>query len=964
MILWKIKKNIQIALGLVVVLFVLDMSAYVYPQLKPARKVFDKLVTYKKFKRTIHLRYKKIKYQILVSRDFKKNVGLSMLSLLLIVLAISKLRKKASPVGKRELHKILESLNLIYEEVTKDPVMKITSSGREPKKDSSGRVVYKEILHIPKVKVHSEKAGFTITGIHERCQANFIKYFNGLIELMFKKNMISFEIGEFEATGFPGEYIVKGVSKSGILERDLFKSIGWYRKEVENGITKEIYPYKEIDSEKRSVSLHLNGLSITEEKIKSKLSDFSKFINLNLDKKFEKFNDKYVFEITKEISTKWQKGENGVRDIAANFDLWQETVVSKLKAAKSEQLYLGEIVDPTIKMDETEIFWDIKMCPHMMVAGATRSGKSKTLIGVIADLAAAYPKAIWYFGDAKSSADFVPVAKALSVFPVAIVNPTDPTIEFANVVTAAWNHYVNRQRVLKEASHEGYDCSTFLELREASVKANMPEWYFEKVFLVIDEFAALQTLMKDPSKLMNTEGTILWMIKKLLAESASYGITIILASQRVQADSFPTPIRSNLTAKLMHIMNQQDANFLENPDLVKLKTGQYYLDVNGLMDKNNQNKIKCTHVYVGDNPQEVFELLDITPPEKKPFDFDLLYNSGESIDFDKMGPLGVSKYVKQLFLVKEGFKIMKQYGADLKLLSMFAEKGGQKYALGFIDINEFLGEMFLENLERESSVDLNEYTKIFFVTGKEVTSEGKTKALSGLVQTLGIGNSIVLVKQQYMRDLKLAFDLYKEDKTDLLFTKQLQFIDKKQEDTVEGRLEELYKHANDEEMTLSVDELLRISAIKKPKDKGDQFEGFYMKFERAQGHDTVFARELIEKKIVNMYTANSRAEGGADLIRWVNKDKKEAIIIQLKNVTSRALNNDVLGKTESAKRIYQKHGLKVVGMMVVTTGKVTKQLNAHAKDSDIIVIDGEQLKKMVNEHMKKTIGKRKENGDD
>lgn len=56
--------------------------------------------------------------------------------------------------------------------------------------------------------------------------------------------------------------------------------------------------------------------------------------------------------------------------------------------------------------------------------------------------------------------------------------------------------------------------------------------------------------------------------------------------------------------------------------------------------------------------------------------------------------------------------------------------------------------------------------------------------------------------------------------------------------------------------------------------KGDKFEAFYLLLERNAGFDTVIARELIETKIVDIKTSNSRSDGGVDLIRWVDKEKR------------------------------------------------------------------------------------------
>jgi hypothetical protein len=872
--------------------------------------------------------------------------GVPVVILLIIMIRLS-LRLKTKVLKKDVVKIILKEMELIYEEQTKEQDFYTNYLGKKvPKLDKLGNKVFKIIEHVPRIK--RTDSGATINNVHPKAEANLFKYQNGLLRALELADVIDFETGIISPTGFPGQFDIAKLSRAAADEMDLFKRIGWFKKGIENGIQKDFYPNAVIDKEELKVTLYLNGLTLTEENIKKGHSAFSNFHNISLDKKYENFHDRYEIPILETVKSKWAKG-----DICDNMGLWEESVIDRMRDKDAEHWYLGEIIDPNIRYSEPEIFWPIATAPHCLIAGATRSGKTKTGGGVIIDVAQAYPNAEFYFGDAKASADWIPFADKLSPYPVAFPNPNDPTIEFANIVLEVWNKFMERRKISEEASSLGYKCSTYLELRTAAIEEGRPEWNLGRIFLVIDEFAALQTLMVDPKKLINAENSILWMIKRLLAEAASYGISIILLSQRVQVDSYPSSIRSNLTIRLLHIMSSNDANFLETPELTSLRTGEYILQANGLLDDNNTQKFKCRHLYIGDSSQKVLEGLDFTTPGKQDWDMDLLYNTGESQKIQDMDMNGVSKYVKQCFFKREGFNILESSPADEKTISLVAEKDGITYGVGFPDINELLDQTFFEDAKIEQP-NLDDMFQIWFITGKEVNSASKKEALQKLISDHP--NALILIKQDYIRKLKIAYGFYQREDETIVFQKLLDDISTKKEDQVQANIDDLYGITRDTSGNIvdqytdeyvNLDKLSEIKKIRNPKEKGDEFERFMMAIELGLNYDTQYARELIERQEVKFKTANKRAEGGVDLVRWTNRITKSAIIIQLKNQTSKSLNTNVMDKLTKSEFLYKGLGINVVGKLLITTGTLTKQAKEEAKIMGIDIIDGEGVKKLV-----------------
>lgn len=342
-------------------------------------------------------------------------------------------------------------------------------------------------------------------------------------------------------------------------------------------------------------------------------------------------------------------GKNSRADIGSLLKPYEDQIIAKMRPPKSdpcgyENIFLGEVTDSRW-WSSSRIYAQLATNPHMVIVGQTRSGKSKSVQSFIYSFARAFPDTIWFFCDGKSSPDYHPFAEYLSEFPMAgmSTNETDKLIELANIIEEVWKIFQQRIRAFNDAQANGVACSTIYEYRK--FVGPMPQ-----VWLVIDEFAAFQQEMSFRAN-MDVSGTLADRIRRLLAESASYGIHILLASQRYQQEDFPPRIRSNLTTNIIHNVQSKDAKFLELEDATQLPKGSYILRASGIFcEYTGLSEMRCKLPYIGDyvTPliKKTIEPIDKT--RKKDFNYNLLYKKGDD-ELDKIGVPGITKMLRQFF---------------------------------------------------------------------------------------------------------------------------------------------------------------------------------------------------------------------------------------------------------------------------------------------------------------------------
>lgn len=309
-------------------------------------------------------------------------------------------------------------------------------------------------------------------------------------------------------------------------------------------------------------------------------------------------------------------------------------VVESVKApGDQELLFMGEVLDPNWWRN-SKIYVGLGTNPHLAVAGATRSGKTKTVLSFVYSFARSFPDTKFYFADGKGSPDYDPFADYLSEYPVAKPdkNTGDSLIQLANIIEAVWTEFARRMILFDEAKQRGFPCSTIYDYR--SLVGPMPQ-----IWLIIDEFASFNNDLEFETH-YQTDGTLANRIRRLAAQSASFGIHLLIASQRYQNTDFPTPLRDNLPMQLIHNVTRNSAKFIGTDEVISLSPGQYILRAAGLFcEHTGLSQVKCKLPFIGDGSRPL-DLLKktITPidqKKRKEFDFQLVYNKG-SDDFEKM----------------------------------------------------------------------------------------------------------------------------------------------------------------------------------------------------------------------------------------------------------------------------------------------------------------------------------------
>lgn len=869
---------------------------------------------------------------------------------------------------------------------------------------------------VPEIKRVTDK-NFIIDKCYS--EKSLYKFLNGLLETLYQRKLIPFQQGEVVSTGYPGTWEIRRVDGHDNDERAFFTEAGWYRKEIENGIEKMRWPSIEVDTE--FVNLHLNGIKLTEAKIKRSIELFEKYLEKKLDNQFFITETKVQFKPLKDLDRLFTKG-----DVSFNFKTWKEKVVDVMAAMDHENWFCGEVNDQNIKFDSNLVFFSAAASAHTAVIGMTGSGKTKTLIHICIAAAAAYPKAKWYFGCGKSGADLAPLANRLSEFPLAILDnrSEDTAIQFANIITTVWKEYQDRQKAWMKARELGYNPSTYLELRTIAIEKNLPELYFERCYLVIDELKAYWDIScGEASKYVNERDTIPNMINRLLAEGRSYGISVILASQDYKFNTFPTIMRGNLTTQFIHKQETKNCTFVEIPEADQLVRGEYYLKANGLIDKRGATLFKMRMPYIGDDPEKVLDMLGFPVREKREWDYDLLYNRGGGLDFDKIDIISLSKIIRQTFFKREGFEILETYPADERYLSsiIYDPSRDIKIAVGIIKTDDTDIEILQSNLSIEAeSHEITDLPKVFFIFGDKTISKWKE-----VLKIFHSMSAVVIPQNQYSKLLKQAHRLYLMKKSKPIFRPMLDFLikaqskdreiqidktygitgdlmgmfkvdesddvwgsdsraresledenesEETQEDSYEDDIEdvEFVDKGDSDETTpdaggqtiqekpeatkkkrkprstsfkdkLNISELERIKGIDSTYIKGEEGERFVLELERAINYDTVFMKELIVNKEVGFKPIGGSSDGGVDLIRWVDRAKREAIAIQIKVQTSKKVDTKKLDEFVGAVNKYE--NLNIVGLVFYNiAGKFTKGCYNY---NNVQVIDEDDMKRIL-----------------
>ncbi len=538
--------------------------------------------------------------------------------------------------------------------------------------------------------------------------------------------------------------------------REVLSKESIYHKTLDN---KEIFPVISRDGD--DLLFNIKNCPITQAQIEKGCARFSAVLNKNYTLVLKESPTVYRMKDQKPRSDRFFPFGQKIAGQEEKFQALVKKAIEVSKAKNTEVIFLGEIEDPRIALP-TQIIVPINDFVHGVVPGQTGSGKSTSLISLIYTNARIQKvmngySDVWLFADGKSGGDFDLPAKHLSNYPVAVkAAGSDPMIELANLIHLTWAEYERRQQLFKKAREEGKSVRNIFEYREQV--GPLPRFW-----LIIDEFKAFLGDM-DFDSLVKVPGTIPNRLTRLLAEARSFGFTFIFASQRYQQDSFPTVIRANLVTILTHKLQNSDQSVVGvelPPDMEK---GSYLIKLDGFTcPVTNASFIKSRSPYIG-STEEFKSLLqkDFARPEKyehTPFDYELIYNKGESED---MGSATVAQkwgLIKKLFIQEQGFTIKKQFTLDHQVDTMdicaHLEHPDYPGGIGF-GILEDKSELSAE-IGKRNNRQLQEMNADFYVFLLDFELPGKDPIPLWKEEGLIPKNFCFIPSSQYLKPLKKAY---------------------------------------------------------------------------------------------------------------------------------------------------------------------------------------------------------------
>lgn len=489
-------------------------------------------------------------------------------------------------------------------------------------------------------------------------------------KILFEGDMIAYPKVFPEVGAVPWIVHFKFVTEevAGELElREVLSKEGIFHKTLDN---KEIFPVVTRDGD--DLLFDILNCPITQTQIEKGFARFSAVLNKNYTQVIKESPTVYRMKDQKPRADRFFPFGQKIAGQDDKFKALIQKAIDITNDKKEEMVFLGEIEDPRIALP-TQIIVPINNVVHMVVPGQTGSGKSTSLISnvltnaMIQKTLNGYPD-YYLFADGKSGGDFDLLAKFLSKYPVAVkAAGSDPMIELANLIHVTWAEYERRQQLFKKAREDGKAVKNIFEYREQV--GPLPRFW-----LIIDEFKAFLGDMEFDA-LVKVPGTIPNRLSRLLAEARSFGFTFIFASQRYQQDSFPTVLRSNLPTVLAHKLQPSDQGVVGIEMPGDMEKGAFLMKLDGFTCPiTNISHIKSRTPYIG-STEEFKNILQREFPlpedhEHTPFDYELIYNKGESEDMGKATVAQKWGLIKKLFIQEQGFKIKKQYTLDHQVDTM------------------------------------------------------------------------------------------------------------------------------------------------------------------------------------------------------------------------------------------------------------------------------------------------------
>lgn len=256
---------------------------------------------------------------------------------------------------------------------------------------------------------------------------------------------------------------------------------------------------------------------------------------------------------------------------------WDNSLAAAKIALKQEDvIYLGNVIDERITSFNTAVAL-LSDCPHLLVLGKTGSGKTTTMQSLVLSLANLYADSEWIFVDGKSGSEWNIFATHLSSTPVFKEGDEAPDRSkvFALAIGKIYAEFRRRQTLYVEVK------ASDLKSYRVNAAKELP-----RLFVVIDEVMPFLVDIDFPANASIPE-TSAYMLRALLAQARSYGIHIIVSTQRMNAD-MPSVMRGNLTTQLFHSSAKKDAIAMDIPVDRKLRAGEYFLRGSGCEDARSE----------------------------------------------------------------------------------------------------------------------------------------------------------------------------------------------------------------------------------------------------------------------------------------------------------------------------------------------------------------------------------------
>lgn len=548
---------------------------------------------------------------------------------------------------------------------------------------------------------------------HEKIKAKQVEQsLKALGPELYKQGWIPTPHLLLESTGVSYKFKLNYATAEEIKISDLLLQSGLTTK---NSLDEVVKPNFTYDTNSGLIKLDCSQIPFSQKDIEKALPYFNTLGREYLPSKVEFENGVYFLSPKSRIDYLFNYKLPLTKQKAAILQVVDE-MRKEAKKAGCPVIFAGELFDASFEVPN-RIYIPLKVSPHSLTVGQTRSGKTKGALAELLFIALAYSdfkhegvedwdgeKVRFLFGDGdKSGSDFFPYLFN-SPYPVATKDDTwtQPAVQLANLVNYAFNIFRKRKALTGK-----HGVSTIAELSQITGEK------YERIFLIVDEFSGFITAAEGDNsyfkRAIGVEGTLPRKIKVLLSAGASVGTHVWLLTQRYQETDVPTPYRSNFTNGHFYKMETKDGNNAElDEQFLDMPSGCYQLKSNGLFcPRTSRSKIPVRLPYIGDNPEEVIKMLFSDKELKQnlqEFDMNLIAQP-DLTEFKKEEEILIrlkNTFLKNWTVTKE--EPAKAIRASFSYLQ--AKKDDTKIAIGFVEDDEIRESVINTNLA-SSEADLN-----------------------------------------------------------------------------------------------------------------------------------------------------------------------------------------------------------------------------------------------------------------